>query len=293
MLQNIHNLMQTLESWAETTFEKEYFRKVPSLEKDVSNLVHTILLRQNLLEKPMDGFCSERLAQTEVEQLGIKYALIPEILDNEKGDWTPLDIIIYVCENNLNNKEYYETRATKHKMSFEDLTAKMCARALRALPSTIREYQLLAGVKAYFPDATIKKDIDLDLQYHCDAKMTWKGKTYWFWSFIASKKSIDKFAKKFTGVKGSTIAAGYHVLCGFNRFDNEKHIPNKYHGWDLYPESYLHEIQEHIFSSTYNTYETFTKSITSNEALYQGPTIVQNRFTKFFGSSKEYRPSAS
>lgn len=294
MFTNISTVYQALKNWAEKTYAEAYSEKCASNTKtELMKLVHYVLQSQSLLGKKMDGFSTENLDQTELEWLKIKYALIPDILSKTYAYWTPLDVIVYVCDNNLSDRQFYQSKAKENNMSFEELTAKMCARALRALPSAIREHQLLAGLRTTFPTATITKDADLDLQYHCDAKMMYNGKTYWCWSFIAGKKSINKFAMKFTGTKGSIVAAGYHVLCGFDRFDTTKHIATQYYGWELYPESYFAEIKQYITNSTYYEYDNFIQNITTNKDLYEGPVIVRNRFTKNFGTTKEYSPSVA
>ena len=287
MFENMTATMQTLSTWAKTTYEEEYEKKKNTYTKPVAEMIYTVLERQSLLRKTMDGFSSEGLDQLEEEWLKVLYALVPDKLDKSKKDWTPLEAIEYICDNNLRDRQFYEKKAAKLKITFEELTAGMCARTLRALPSAIREHQLTAGLRKIFPDAEIIKDTDLDLKYHCDVKMVYKGKTYYFWSFIASQSAIAKLEKKITGEKGAIVAAGYHMLCGFDRQDTIYHIPEIFCGWYFYPETYFEEIRKYVLNNSWEDYDSFVPTICENPALYCGPVLIRNKFTKHFGHSKE------
>jgi hypothetical protein len=220
--------------------------------QEIMDLLSLVIDKQKLALKPMNGLCSEGLKKDEFERMGICYVDIFNLLEQRGSFWTPCDILYEMCKHNLNKRNFYEKKAKVHKMSFEQITWLMCGRALRALPSYIREYQLKNELQIAFPKATFFQDEDLDRKFHCDIKMTLDDHDYFFWSFISSTRSVYQFIDKFKANRYGHIADGSHVLCPFNR--KEEGLAS-YKGWAFYSSRYINEIKTAIYQKEHLDYD--------------------------------------
>jgi hypothetical protein len=186
--------------------------------------------------------------------------------------WTPLDVLHEVCKNNLSRREFYEKKAKKYGASFEKVTWLMCGRALRALPSFIREYQLRNALQAAFPKASFYQDEDLDRKYHCDIKMTMNDQEYYFWSFLSSTRSIYQFVDKFKANRFGHIADGLHVLCPFDRTEESA---ASYKGWNFYSIQYVNEVKNAIYHKPRLYYDDVKDGTAFMTKTFKRPVVVE------------------
>lgn len=289
MFENSKIIIMTVDSWKDKTFQdafKEWLNTYKMVSGELKQLINYALQFQRLDIKLMTGKCSEGLHQTEIEHLGIKYVDVPGYVDEKIKYWTPFHVVAYVCTHNLKSKRFYSEKARDNGMSFEELTARMCARALRTLPSVIREYQLASLLSEIFRTALVEKSVYLDSNNHCDAKMTLNDEVYWFWSFVIGRHSIDKLYLKLSGFKGAVIAKGYHVLCGLD-VHNVGENGDNFHDWALYSDVYAKKIIDIINEGPKYTYEEFLKIMKEPGVFTNGPVIIRNDVTIDYGRTKE------
>lgn len=154
----------------------------------------------------------------------------------------------------------------------------MCGRAIGALPSYIREYQLRNALKLTFPTARFYQDEQMDKKFHCDIKMDLDNQTYYFWSFISSQRSITQFMDKFKNHRYGNILDGIHVLCPFDRF-NERFAT--YNGWCFYSDKYIREIKNSILFKSHVNYEAVINRVTIDIKEFRNPIIVDKNTTSF------------
>jgi hypothetical protein len=176
-----------------------------------------------------------------------------------------------MCKHNLKNRKFYESKAKQLKMSFEQLTFLMCGRALRALPSYIREYQLRNALQEMFKKGNFVRDETMDKKYHCDVMMQLDGKTYYIWSFIFSKNSIAQFVDKFLDNRYGHVPSGHHILCPFDR---KKECGASYKGWSFYSKQYLEEVRIAMFQRTHVDYSSLDQKQLVKPSFYRRPVVV-------------------
>ena len=262
----------TIDTWDSMTFGDALANfEVTEENKESYELMKVVLRRQRLLDKPMNGKLSEGLKKDEFERMGVTYVSFVNNLEAQNRFWTPLDIIHDVCKNNLERRDFYEKKAKKYGMSFERVTWLMCGRALRALPSYIREYQLKNALQSVFPDGIFTQDEELDLKYHCDIKMELNGQEYFFWSFISSPRSIYQFIDKFRSNRYGQVIDGTHVLCPFDRIEERG---ASYKGWCFYSKEYIEEIKRAIFQKNHLDYYEVHSGSALTPGAYKKPVSV-------------------
>lgn len=267
------SLIRTLRTWNDQTFQEA------ASELNVSNddlnayiLLLTVLDKQSLMDKPMNGYASEHLMKDEFEDMGVTYVDFFNKLSESDEFWTPTHVLYEVCKNNIARRSFYEKKAVKYNTTFEMIACMMCGRALRALPSYIREPQLLYEMKDTFHRARFEKSDVLDKKFHCDIKMTMKDQNYYVWSFMATNKSMCKFIEKFTNQRRGSVANGYHLLCPFDKTDNAK---AQYLGWGLYSKEYINEIQTAVFQKTPVAYVDVMQELLTKPKVFKRPTMIQ------------------
>lgn len=271
-------MYSTLKKWSNTTFGEAFDKIVVTEENRESvKLLKKVLIHQNLMDKKMDGYCTEGLKKSEFERMGVKYVDFFNELEEKDDYWTPLDILHNLCKNNISRKSFYDGKAKKYNMSFEKVTWLMCGRALRALPSYIREYQLKNELEKTFPEGVFYQNADLDQHYHCDIKMDFKEQSYYFWSFYASTRSIFQFADKFKGNRCGEVLDGHHVLCPFDRKDESE---ASYKGWLFYSKNYLKKVRKAILEDKHLSYEQVLKSSVYDLDFYKKPVAIDKLCTK-------------
>ena len=273
------DMIRNLNHWDAETFGSALDRIVETDENKSSiELTRLVVNTQRLTDKPMNGNASESLKKNEFERMGVCYVSFFNKLENAEGVWSPVDIIHEVCKNNIGRRKFYEKKAKQYNTTFEDVTSMMCGRALRALPSYIREHQLENALINAFPHANFYHSEELDKKLHCDIMMEINGKRYYFWSFLSSNQSIGQFIDKFRNNRSGTIPDGYHVLCPFDR-DKEKSA--SYKGWCFYSRNYINEIKTAIYQrEPYEYYSTCfsddikIKPLIEKVGFYRRPVVI-------------------
>ena len=271
-------MIRTLNAWNSKTFGQALSEiTVTDDNAESVELLKIVIDHQKLADKPMNGYCSEGLKKDEFERMGVCYVDFFNLLEGRDEFWTPLDILHELCKNNLNRRDFYEKKAKKHKMSFERVTWLMCGRALRALPSYIREYQLKNALQNAFPHGKFHQDEDLDRKLHCDVKMTLNEKSYYFWSFIHSPRAVYQFVDKFSNNRAGMILDGNHVLCPFNR---AKEIEASYRGWAFYSPRYIDEVVAAICQREPLNYDDVVghKSLLQM-SFYHRPVVIEKSYS--------------
>jgi hypothetical protein len=267
-------MVRTLNEWDSKTFGEIFKAKTSppaNIDCELMWLVERALAYQDLMEKRMNGYCSEGLHKFEYEKMKICYVDLVNKLDDSGEFWTPLDIVVEMCKHNMKNREFCEKKAKLLKMDFETLTFLMCGRALRALPSYIREYQLRNALSDTFPKGKFVRDETMDKKYHCDIKMILNDNTYYVWSFINSTKSIAQFVDKFSDNRYGHVPEGHHILCPFDR---KRECGASYKGWAFYSKRYLEEVRIAMFQRTHIDYHTLDTAQLVKPTFYRRPVVV-------------------
>lgn len=267
------SMFRVLTEWDKITFSQALaVFDTTNKNPEAVELMKEVVRHQRLQDVRMNGKCSENLRILEKERMRIVYAHMIEVLNEEQEYWTPLDVIYRVCENNVNDKKFYERKAKAMEMSFQRLTSLMCGRALRALPSFVREYQLRNALKNRFKGAFFEKSEELDTRTHCDVKMTIGENEYYFWSFVPSGRGIKNFSDKFKGNRGALID-GVHVICPLDPHKPSKHCVFK--EWCMYPNGYMDEIAQAIYNREHIKYaDVCASAMMLEDSFYNHPVAI-------------------
>lgn len=282
MFKSVKEMFETVDKWATISFEDEY-KKWWSTCADMSLMaaVSHVLTEQKLWERKMVGSVAERRKCTETEELGIKYAHVPEKLVEENGFWNPFYIIVHVCKYCLSKPDLYQNnlhKFTENIKDSNDLMVRMCGRALRGMPSPLREDQFAAECATRYGAENVEKSLDLDMCFHCDVKLTYKNRTYFIWSSMQTKNARTNLVSKFTDGRGTPLAAGRHIICLFDRKDEKKLI---HHDWELYSPEFLEKLFALIENDTYIMYEDYTQDMLSKLEKETGPVMIFNKVTRY------------
>lgn len=266
------HMIRTLSEWDSKTFSDAISDfQINDDDIEVAKLMIDVVGYQRLGDKKMNGYCSEDLRKDEFENMGVCYVDFFNMLEASDKQWTPLDIIFEICKNNLNRRSFYEKKAEQHNMTFEKVTALMCGRALRALPSYLREYQLRNALKDAFPKAMFTQTAETDKKWHCDIQMTLNERQYYFWSFLSSPRAIYQFVDKFKANRSGVILDGNHVLCPFNKMEDSD---TSYRGWCFYSNNYINEIKTAIYQKMPTDYNDVSIGKTFNLRSFKRPIVV-------------------
>lgn len=268
-------MIRTLNLWDAKTYGEAFNELIKTEQnKETIQLLGLVLDKQNLFEKPMNGYSSEGLKTSEFERMGVCYVDFINNLQLTREFWTPLDVLYAVCENNLARRKFYDAKSKKLRMSFEKITWLMCGRALRALPSFLREYQLMYELIDEFPRAEFSRDEDLDRKFHCDVMMEFNERTYYFWSFLSSSNSLVQFVDKFRNNRYGHVPDGTHVLCPFDRKEDSD---ASYKGWCFYSSKYLNEIKTAICQKTPIDYDSINLDTKFRLSTFRRPVAVEKQ----------------
>ena len=281
MFKNLKEMFETVDKWSARTFGEEYNDWVKTCTNTaLQKAVSLVLTEQNLWNHKMLGSASERRKVTETENLGIKYAHIPEKLVEENGFWNPFYVIVYTCKHCLDRPYLYNKCKRNFKENIvdsNDLMVRMCGRALRGMPSPLREDQVAAECATRYSAENVDKSLQLDLLYHCDVKVIYKGRIYFIWSTMQTQGATANLVSKFTTGRGTPLPAGRHILCMFDRND-PKNL--KYKNWELFSKEFFNQLFDLIENDTYYTYEEYTQNMLDKVRAEKGPVMILNRYTR-------------
>lgn len=282
MFNSLKEMFETVDRWSTRTFGDEYADWAKTCSNAVlKDAVSLVLTEQELWDDKMLGSASEHRKGTEAEWLGIKYAHIPEKLVEQNGFWNPFYIIVYTCQHCLDSPDLYEKNKKRLKENIKnsnDLMVRMCGRALRAMPSPLREDQVAARCATRYSPENVEKSLQLDMLYHCDVKVTYKGRPYYIWSSMQTFNATKNIVSKFKTGRGTPLPAGRHILCLFDRND-PKNL--KYKDWELYSEEVFDQLFTLIETDTYHTYEEYTQDMLDKVRAEKGPVMIFNRYTRY------------
>lgn len=211
------NVRNKIQQWAESTYGEmlesrvcnHRYRPGPEIE-----MARRVLQNQGLTDKTMCGTSTNDLLKTEREVGKFKYVSVFNAIARA-SDWCPMDMVYGTCFLAMRDPAVKE-KADQWHMSEEELITKMCGRALRALPSYLREHDLRQQLSERIPEATFVQNESLDTVLHADIMMERDGETYYFWSFVNTPQSIANFQDKFFGRRQGHIPDGIHVTCPFS-----------------------------------------------------------------------------
>ena len=275
LLETKESMLLTLEKWNKTTFGDAYSELAACCEDQESlKLLKKVIKHQDLDNKQMNGWCSEGVKVAEFERMGVKYVDFFNELEKSGEYWPPLNILHNICKNNLARKDFYEKKAKDKNMSFERVTWLMCGRALRALPSYIREYQLKNELQELFPDATLEQNEELDKNYHCDIKLNLNNNEYYVWSFVSSTRSIVNFAQKFKALRYGKVPNGYHILCPYDVLKNKD---SAFYGWMFYSKGYMQDVKKAVEKAALQ-YDDVVNASVYNLEFYKKPTLIKKEY---------------
>ena len=227
--ENMTNIRDKLNNW-NTTYSEAFEDRVKSgayPSGKAVEIANYVIDSQHLSNKPMDGNSTTKMNVMEREIGDFKYVNVFNSI-TKRDDWSPVDMIYGTCY--LANKDpNVSIMATRFGVSKEELISKMCGRALRALPSYMREHDLKEQLEKRLPHAKFKQNQALDTILHADLKMEYKGNDYYFWSFVNTERSIANFEHKFLGNRAGHVPDGIHIICPFDLERCET-----INGWKLY-----------------------------------------------------------
>ena len=263
-----------IDCWGRTTYsdalneriQKGVYNNGPELD-----LTMSVLRRQGLWNSEMSGYSTNRLETMEREVGTFRYVSVFNIMSQLK-DYSPVDMIYGVCylaKNDQQLSKDISRCARKWHMSEDDLITKMCGRALRAMPSYIREHDMKDQIEQRFKGASFRQDELVDTTLHADLVMTHNGEQYYFWSFVGTGKSLENFQDKLMGNRHGIVPDGTHVICPFNL-----NFCDQVCGWKLYDAQEIHSIVSMIQKGTAIDYDQVARMTDRNRHYFKEPRMV-------------------
>ena len=266
----MNDMKQKINSWSKVSYGDMLEARLKNggySRDESSDIARYVIKAQKLYDKPMNGNSTNGLDLMEREVGNFQYVNVFNIISKAQS-WTPMDMVYGTCY--LANKDpNVEIMARKLNLKKEDLISKMCGRALRALPSYLREHDLKDQLKAKFPNATFKQNQALDTILHVDLMMKYKDNDYYFWSFVNTNRSLRNFEDKFLGHRAGYIPDGIHITCPFN-LNNCDEID----GWKLYDNLVVSEIADMIEYPDQAKYENVQAILNSRRDFFSRPRII-------------------
>jgi len=197
-----------------------------------------------VIDAPMTGNLSMGWGEIDNNEIFFQDCLAA-IHASYPGSWTPADYLL----------QCYLTAKTKGV----DLSKMDLGRALRNLPSFMREY-LIAGMLSKRDGIEVEiPPEDMNAEYHVDIILKTEGIKTYIWSYLTSRKAIEKLTqKKLNGQRGK-ILKGQNLLAPF---DNKKDA-KEFHAWWVPTETYIDKLLLSLKSPTL-TYEEILASIKKN-----------------------------
>ena len=278
------DLRQQIRDWHKTTYgempqsrlDNGRYKQNPSIET-----TRRILETQGLINKSMTGGSTSGLDVTEREVGDFKYVKVFNIISEAK-DWTPMDMVYGTCflaQRDPNVK----LMARQWNLTEEELISKMCGRALRALPSYLREHDLKQQLERRLPKAEFRQDEKLDTILHADLAMNYKGEKYYFWSFVNTYQSLQNFQDKFLGHRKGMILDGYHVICPFSLG-----VCDSINGWKLYNDLSIDNIVRLVNGPVQAEYKDIEEIIDTNSKYFQTPKLIEKVNERELEYEEEY-----
>jgi hypothetical protein len=264
------DIRKQIESWSSMTYGETLearlargrYKPSPAID-----MARKVLERQKLTNKIMDGNSTNRLDNMEREVGKFQYVKVFNII-SKVHDWTPMDMVYGTCYLAMKDPNV-ALKAQQWRMSEEELISKMCGRALRALPSYLREHDLKQQLEQRMPDAKFIQNEALDTVLHADLLMRYNDEEYYFWSFVNTPRSIENFKDKFFGHRQGDIPDGYHITCPFS-LDCCEEI----NGWKLYDGLNVRALTMTIDNPAHANYNNIENPSMSSDMYFQTPKLI-------------------
>ena len=141
----------------------------------------------------------------------------------------------------------------------EELTYRIVKRAIRTLPSFIREMDLAYKLQLEMKEARCYKgSVEEDITDHTDVFLEYQKKVYRIWSYTYSKDiALDHTVSKISGDRGD-LKDGLHLLCPMYLFDSEQY--EEIEGWRLHSLQYIKNIHFLIEREDIQDYNAIIKN---------------------------------
>jgi hypothetical protein len=264
------DIRMKIQKWSESTYgdvfesrvERGRYKPGPAID-----MARNVLRRQGLENMVMTGNSTNGLDNMEREVGKFQYVKVFNII-SRVADWTPADMVYGTCYLAMKDPNV-KLKAQQWGMSEEELISKMCGRALRALPSYLREHDLKCQLEARLPYAEFIQNEALDTVLHADLMMRYGGEDYYFWSFVNTPRSIANFQDKFFGHRQGHVPDGYHVTCPFS-LDYCEDIQ----GWKLYDSVAVRSIARMLDNPTHANYDNVEQVSQSTSMYFQTPKLI-------------------
>lgn len=223
-----------MKTWSEVTFAQgldRYFELNKPQNTEWLERTKQTLEEQGLMGRRMDGSCSTGL----IKQEGRTRIPFTTVFHNavDSSFFTPATYSADIV------------RACMEQGMSHDTTVRELGRALRALPSFIREMDLDQMVSAKIGEAGIKvrnlQDAEVDIKGKTDVyvrvtRANGERQAYRLWSYMTTRRSISNLRSRLMGDRGD-LPAGLHLLCPFDSY----HARRSYE-WYLYPDQTIDEV---------------------------------------------------
>ena len=239
-MQTYKNICGYLRSWSKVDFTAGTYRYYKIRKPDNAEWLRrtkAILDVQDLTHHMMDGTCSMGL-KTQEGRSHVPFSTI--FHDGVEGTFfTPATYVADIV------------RACMELGMSESNTITEVGRALRALPSFIREMDLAYSVEQALRklgnDVMAQSDSKTDRKGKCDVLLDVNGHEYRLWSYMDSPRGLQNLCHRLMGKRGE-LPAGRHLLCPFN--DSRDIEVNQHYGWKLYRKLEVENFMNVIASGT-------------------------------------------
>jgi hypothetical protein len=266
----MENVRNKINDWSNITYGQMLEQRIQSCRYGSGpeiEMTRKVLAAQSLTNKPMNGNSTMGLSKMEAEVGTFKYVKVFNAISRAK-DWSPVDMVFGTCYLAMKDPNV-SRKAEQFGMSTEELISKMCGRALRALPSYIREHDLKCQLQERIPDAKFVQSEELDTILHADLMMEHNGSNYYFWSFVDTPQSIRNFEDKFMGHRAGHVPDGFHVTCPFSLT-----WCDEIDGWKLYDGVSIDQIAQIVFEPTHGAYDAVDRLLESNYQYFETPHLI-------------------
>ena len=265
-----NEVRERVSAWAKTTYDAAYHDRMQHgryMSEEAAKLAKYVMEYQRLQNKPMSGYSTNGLMKTEEEIGSFHYVKVFNSICKVK-DWNPMDMIYGTCYLALKNPAVKQ-RAEERGIPEEKLIAQMCGRALRALPSYLREHDLKCQLQERFPNAEFKQNEALDTVLHADLMMDYDNNRYFIWSFVDTSKSLRNFEDKFLGHRMGHVPEGLHVVCPFSL-----DYCNDYEGWKMYDSLSISQIAQTIRNGRAANYKNVENIVKTDATYFSNPKLI-------------------
>jgi hypothetical protein len=264
------DMKQRIDKWSKTTYSEMLQTRTRSNRYQEAQAIETakyVLNVQRIANKEMTGLTTNGLKKTEDEIGKFQYVRVFNCI-SKINDWTPMDMVYGTCYLALRDRNV-KIKSLQLGISTNELIAKMCGRALRALPSYIREHDLRFNLELMVPSARFIQNEILDTVLHADIMMRLKDERYYFWSFVNTERSRSNFQDKFLGNRKGRVPDGNHVICPLSLG-----YCDDINGWKFYKKNEIDRIIQLINTPSPTLYNNVVQILSVDDLYFAKPRII-------------------